>query len=327
MCNIQISFCIPTYNRSELLSELIKSIVEQCNNRADIEICISDNASSDDTSEMIKDWTTRTHLPIIYKRNEINLGADKNILLAQTLASGKYCWFFGSDDKLFPGSIDYLDSFIEKNNDIYLVERTEFNFNFSTITRPGRKWMSTDSCLYDTSNKVELYNYLSNSISIGAVFSFLSSLIVKRERWNKIDFDEKYIGSAYPHVYVLLSILNQGAIINYINKPLIMYRGDNDHFSQNGVVSRIELDLKGYLQFSDEFYNYDIELKSKFDQILLQERPYLKTIAVISTRGTKEEKLRMKKYYMKLGKNGFFINLIYFLKPLLFLAKKIISKL
>ncbi|HDO7716614.1 TPA: glycosyltransferase family 2 protein, partial [Yersinia enterocolitica] len=101
---MQISFCIPTYNRSELLSELIKSIVEQCNNRADIEICISDNASSDDTSEMIKDWTTRTHLPIIYKRNEINLGADKNILLAQTLASGKYCWFFGSDDKLFPGS-------------------------------------------------------------------------------------------------------------------------------------------------------------------------------------------------------------------------------
>lgn len=327
MCNMQISFCIPTYNRSEFLSTLIKSIVEQCHNRTDIEICISDNASSDNTSKMIKDWAEKTHIPIIYKRNEINLGADKNILLAPTLASGKYCWLFGSDDKLFPGAIDYLDSFLEKDSDIYLVERTEFDFNFSTITRPGRKWMNTSNFIYDTNNKIELSNYLSNSISIGAVFSFLSSIIVKRARWEKIDFDIRYIGTAYPHVYVLLSILNQGAIVNYINKSLVMYRGDNDHFSQNGVVSRIELDFKGFLQFSDEFYNSDPELKSSFDQILLHERPYLKTIAVVSTRGTKEEKLRMKEYYIKLGKSGCFINLIYVLKPLLLLARKIRSKL
>lgn len=321
MNSIKISFCIPTYNRSELLSELIESIVTQCDNRDDVEICISDNASSDNTSEMINDWANKTHIPIIYSVNEINFGADINFLLAPKLASGKYCWLFGSDDKLFPGSIDYLDGFLDNDNDIYLVERTEYDFNFTNVNRAGRKWMRTDSRMYDSNVKKELLDYLSNSISIGAIFSYLSSNIVKRSRWESILFDHKYIGSAYPHVYILLSIFNQGATVNYLSKPLVMCRGGNDFFSKDGVISRIELDLKGFLNFSDEFYSNELGIKSTFNRILQYERPVLRTTAVVSTRGTKEEKERMRDYYVRLGVSDIIIRLIYLFKPLLLLGK------
>ncbi|EBH2219729.1 glycosyltransferase, partial [Salmonella enterica] len=47
-----ISFCIPTYNRKEYLEELLNSINNQEKFNLDIEICISDNASTDGTEEM-----------------------------------------------------------------------------------------------------------------------------------------------------------------------------------------------------------------------------------------------------------------------------------
>lgn len=323
MNNIKISFCIPTYNRSGLLSELIESIVSQCKDRNDIEICISDNASDDNTVEMINNWINKTHISIVYNVNKTNLGADINFLLAPKLASGKYYWLFGSDDKLFPGAIDYLEDFLELDNDIYLVERTEYDFNFAKVNRAGRRWMATGSRIYNSNNKNELLEYFSNSISIGAVFSFLSSNIVKRARWEAIEFDDNYIGSAYPHVYILLSILSEGAVVNYINKPLVMCRGDNDHFSNDGVINRIELDFRGFLNFSDEFYSNHSQIKSKFNSILCHERPFLKTIAVVSTRGTKEEKERIRGYYNKLGMSNIVIHFIYLLKPLLRLSKYI----
>lgn len=272
---------------------------------------------------MVNNWIKKTHIPIKYHVNKTNLGADKNFLLAPKLASGKYCWLFGSDDKLFPGAIDYLDEFLEQDGDIYLVERTEYDYDFNRVNRVGRKWMCTDSRIYNSNNKNDLVDYFSNSISIGATFSYLSSNIVKRARWEAIEFDDSYIGSAYPHVYILLSIVNEGAVINYLNKPLAMCRGDNDHFSKDGVINRIELDFKGYLSFSDEFYSNDPLIKSKFNSILCYERPFLSTIAVVSTRGTKEEKKRMRDYYTKLGMSNILIHFIYLLKPFLQLGKYI----
>ncbi|EDQ3425490.1 glycosyltransferase family 2 protein, partial [Salmonella enterica subsp. enterica serovar 4,[5],12:i:-] len=69
-----ISFCIPTYNRKEYLEELLNSINNQEKFNLDIEICISDNASTDGTEEMIDVWRNNYNFPIIYRRNSVNLG-------------------------------------------------------------------------------------------------------------------------------------------------------------------------------------------------------------------------------------------------------------
>ncbi len=47
-----VTVCIPTYNRRELLSRSLQSVLDQ--SLEDAEIIISDNASTDDTEEYVR---------------------------------------------------------------------------------------------------------------------------------------------------------------------------------------------------------------------------------------------------------------------------------
>ena len=62
----KISLCIPTYNRSMYLNNLLSSIVSNKNYLRDVEICISDNNSSDETSNVIKSY--KNIISIKYKK-------------------------------------------------------------------------------------------------------------------------------------------------------------------------------------------------------------------------------------------------------------------
>lgn len=104
-----ISFCIPTFNRAEELDELLRCIAGQITldpkiNPDWVEVCISDNCSSDDTPKIVEFWSSR--LPSLkYFRQNANQGFAPNMLQAVTLASGRYVWLFGDDDLLMAGSI------------------------------------------------------------------------------------------------------------------------------------------------------------------------------------------------------------------------------
>ncbi|EKN6261978.1 glycosyltransferase family 2 protein, partial [Yersinia enterocolitica] len=314
MNNIKISFCIPTYNRSNLLSELIESIISQCEKRNDIEICISDNASSDNTSVMIAEWKERTNIPIIYKVNEENIGADGNYLAAVGLASGEYCWLFGSDDKLQPDAIEKIMCHVSDNHDIYIVDRVECDFNMNPVYR--RTWMNTGDKIYYTSRREDLLDYFNNSYSVGAVFSYLSSIIVKRMKWCNIVFDPKFIGSYYAHVFYLLGIVKNGAQLKYVKSALVLSRGGNDSFATNGLIKRIEIDFHGYFLLADEFFPNDYKLNEKFKAILLKEHPAIHTLIKTSMLGEEQDLVKMKNFYTELGISSSIINFVYFWGPI-----------
>ena len=95
--SLLLSICITTYNRAIYLTELLESIKanwadDELFNKT-IEIVISDNASKDNTSAVIKRYISI--LPINYHRNKTNVGPEKNIRIVSSLAKGKYIWFFG----------------------------------------------------------------------------------------------------------------------------------------------------------------------------------------------------------------------------------------
>ncbi|BCU91631.1 putative glycosyltransferase [Yersinia pseudotuberculosis] len=320
MSNIKISFCIPTYNRSELLSELIESIVSQCKNRNDIEICISDNASSDNTSEMIAKWKESTDTPIVYKVNKENIGPDRNYLAAVDLASGEYCWLFGSDDRLLSDAIIKMDEHINEGHDIYIVDRIECDFNMKPFSH--RTWMSTGSKLYNTSKRTDLIEYFNNSYAVGAVFSYLSSIIVKRSRWNRVKFNPKFIGSCYAHVFYLLDIVNNGAELKYVKSAFVLSRGGNDSFAANGLIKRIEIDFDGYFLLGNEFFSNDFYLNSKFKAILLKEHPVIHTCIKTAMIGEFQDLNKIKRFYIELGIAPYYVSIIYFFKPIYQLANK-----
>ena len=67
MNSIKLSICIPTYNRDKLLEETLNSIIRQANsnNIEKFEICVSDNASTDSTDEIIKNISFTTELEVV----------------------------------------------------------------------------------------------------------------------------------------------------------------------------------------------------------------------------------------------------------------------
>lgn len=108
MSNIVLSIVIPTYNRAQLLKGLLDSIIQDINSwPSDIELILSDNASTDDTRKITSDFIKRG-IPIKYFVNPKNVGADGNVAGSFNLASGKYLWVIGDDEIMYQGTFNYV---------------------------------------------------------------------------------------------------------------------------------------------------------------------------------------------------------------------------
>jgi glycosyltransferase involved in cell wall biosynthesis len=102
-----LSICIPTYNRCGSLDLLLNQISDLIKNYdSDLEICISDNNSNDDTSAIIKKWIKI--FPINHYKNEKNIGFSRNVDKLLCAATGKWMCIVGDDDLLIPANIEYI---------------------------------------------------------------------------------------------------------------------------------------------------------------------------------------------------------------------------
>ncbi len=86
-----LSICIPTRNRAAFLYRTLRSISDNpvFANGNDVEIVISDNASTDATPEIAKLFTDKYVGKIVYSRNDVNI-ADKNFEKSLRLAHGAF---------------------------------------------------------------------------------------------------------------------------------------------------------------------------------------------------------------------------------------------
>jgi glycosyltransferase involved in cell wall biosynthesis len=89
-----VSVIIPTYNRAQLLSRSIQSVLNQT--YQDFEIIIVDDASTDDTEEVISNLDNEK---IRYLRHEKNKGAAAARNTGIKAARGSYIAFQDSDDE------------------------------------------------------------------------------------------------------------------------------------------------------------------------------------------------------------------------------------
>lgn len=90
--NYALTIAIPTYNRLEKLKICLKRLMEQ-KKIEQIEIIVSDNASTDGTGEYMTELVKKAE-NIHYYRNTENVGPDKNFLNCFEKAVGEYvlCW-------------------------------------------------------------------------------------------------------------------------------------------------------------------------------------------------------------------------------------------
>ncbi len=75
--NIKVSIIMMAYNQAKFIDKAIDSVIKQILNY-DWELLIADDASNDDTSEIVKKWVKKYQSNIFYHQNEKNIGLQKN---------------------------------------------------------------------------------------------------------------------------------------------------------------------------------------------------------------------------------------------------------
>ena len=107
--NATVSVCIPTYNKAKHIREAIDSVLEQTHNN--YELIIVDNASTDDTREIIQ---TEYGDKVRYYRNPANLGYAYNFNRCISLSKHDYLLILPADDTLFPTFLEKTVSSLER---------------------------------------------------------------------------------------------------------------------------------------------------------------------------------------------------------------------
>jgi abequosyltransferase len=110
-----LTLAVPTYNRAAHLDLLLTHLAPQLAASSEVELLISDNASSDDTAATVERFMA-AGLRCRYLRNAANLDADRNFLRCYEQAAGRFVWIFGDDDVLFPGSLAYVLALLDHNS-------------------------------------------------------------------------------------------------------------------------------------------------------------------------------------------------------------------
>ena len=95
----KVSVGMPAYNSARWIDSSIRSILEQ--SFTDLELIISDNASTDGTYELCMQFAKQDPR-IRVLRNERNVGANRNYLAVLSAARGEYFKWAASSDLCAP---------------------------------------------------------------------------------------------------------------------------------------------------------------------------------------------------------------------------------
>ena len=149
-----LSICIPTYNGGYKLDTALMAISKSIKTYDDVEVIISDNASTDDTPEIIskylKDSRFRSY------KNENNLGFNRNMfMLIRYYARGKYCWVVGDDDFIDLDAFDNIRLFLLSGEIEYLslAHRVVSDTEYQNMEQKSRLVLLSKGSYFDCLGK------------------------------------------------------------------------------------------------------------------------------------------------------------------------------
>ena len=106
-----LSVCIPTFSRAPLLLHAMTSICAQAARYGvehQLELVVSDNASPDDTADVVELVRRHSGVRVRYSRNDENRGVGYNVVKALDLAEGTFCLLLGDDDFVVEAALPRL---------------------------------------------------------------------------------------------------------------------------------------------------------------------------------------------------------------------------
>jgi len=242
-----LSICIPTYNRSECLRECLDSVLISIGgHERDIEIVISDNASPDNTRDIVRAFQ-ETHPWIRYHRNEQNIGGARNFRQVATLAQGENIWIFSDDDKMEANAVVRVLDNIRAGYGLTICNYSTWDKQFTVQLKKRGLFGDQDQSFEDMNELMKRF---------GLHLGYISSVVVKKALFLKLPNTEyePFIEYGFPHVYsIYAGMAHEECRAMFIAAPIVRNRSGNSgnydwykYFVAGSSLIFNALLLKGY---------------------------------------------------------------------------------
>ncbi|MFW9825572.1 MAG: glycosyltransferase family 2 protein [Candidatus Thorarchaeota archaeon] len=195
-----VSCIIPTYNRQELISQAIESVISQT--YKNLEIIVVNDASQDETEFVVKKYM-KNDRRIKYVKNLTNLGGGGSRNVGIKVAKGDFVAFLDDDDK-------WLDAKIERQ--VRSIE--SLDAVMCACIKNGKKRLKKNvKKTVDLSDLRKGNNYTGGTSILMAKVPVMKDIMFDDNLPNYQDWD-------------LLIRLAEKYKIGYLNEALVLY---NDH--------------------------------------------------------------------------------------------------
>jgi hypothetical protein len=227
--NIKIvSICVPTYNRSNLLTNLLINLNEILIKYGDlVEICVSDNNSNDHTWSLLNEFKSKnfnSQIKII-KQFENN-GSSQNVLDVIGMSTGRWVLVIGDDDGI------KVDDF---GNLLKILKISQENSWFILNSISGHNDFKTIKVHHKTkTQRMNIKKYLirNGTSKIGFIGTHLMPGFIRENIKNARSKDERDNYFIWPHIRILYEYATCSNMVNSANlAPVIQsYSGVGAQF-------------------------------------------------------------------------------------------------
>jgi glycosyltransferase involved in cell wall biosynthesis len=218
----QLSICIATFKRGDIIRETLQSIVNQLDERC--ELVIVDGASPDQTEQVVQPFVA-ANPNVRYVREATNSGIDQDYDKAICYARGEYCWLMSDDDLLIPGAVSRILNMLTDNIDLVVVNSEIRNADLTDLLQPSFLSIDGDE-VFDAERIPAFFK------EAGKYLSFIGCVVIRRSLWMS-RVRESFFGTLFIHVG---TIFQAPAIrsARIVREPLIIIRYGNAMWTARG---------------------------------------------------------------------------------------------
>jgi glycosyltransferase involved in cell wall biosynthesis len=224
----RVTVTIPTYNRAHLLPTVIRSVLDQT--LTDIEVFVSDNASTDETRDVVSSFDDpRLH----YLRNDTNIGVHANLSRGLQLGTAPFVSVLQDDDLMLPKNLERKVQVLEENPSVGLAhsafQRILVDANGEETLQENVNWVRSEVDTIE-SGRTALRRLLTDRYFIPYTGVLFRRTTAEGERFEQEDGLADDVG-------FMLRVVRRSEAVAFIAEPLVATRFHPDALSaQEGVV-------------------------------------------------------------------------------------------
>ncbi|BBQ29989.1 MULTISPECIES: glycosyltransferase family 2 protein [Aeromonas] len=300
VCKKVVAVVVITYNSAKTVVETLNSIVSQTYGADFIELIISDDASVDNTTNVIEDWLEQhgsSFYSVMFFKNTVNLGVSGNVNVAWKTTTSEWVKTIAGDDILFPGCICDNINYIKKAKDTCAVFSEMELFKVDGSGENNIISTSPSEIIKSFFNlpAAEQFKKLCIGNFVPAPSSFININVLKNVGFA----DERFkLIEDYP---LWLKLTSSGYKLNFLDKKTVYYR-ISDSLSSN--VTRL-VNFNFFSSLND-VYAACVYPKLKHNRTLLLQIKLTRMLTFFVAKIFKNEKN---------GLSVFMMRLIYLMSP------------